>query len=329
MNSYRPEILLALFQELDSTYQRWSIAAGNATRECDYQLRLAVSRLREAEGIVCSAAFRAEQAKLHAQIALNDSEAAVGIAEAARSCANETSKIAQLSRYKADECLLKWRGKYSLAHSKENQCRAALKSAEDHLHHCHNKLNQAIKDLSRAESALDNCESYRDKEGNRKDCSRFYGQVMHLRDVVEAREMEVEQAHLQVQRAMELLSLASEDVLSCQLAVQTASTAVAESQAALARAKDGSSAAQESAALANQSLDQAKQSLACAIKLIDFAEIMKKLMLTSDEYLLKGRGYLTNAFGTSEGGANTVARMRLDLANATQALIDFNAANQL
>lgn len=329
MNSYRPEILLALFQELDSTYQRWSTAAGNATRECDYQLRLAVSRLREAEGIMCSAAFRAEQAKLHAQIALNDSEAAVGIAETACSCAKETSKIAQHSRYLADECLLKWRGKHSLAHSKENQCRAALQSAEEHLHHCHNKLNQAITDLSRAESALDNCESYRDKEGNRKDCSRFYNQVMHLRDVVEAREMEVEQAHLQVQRAMELLSLASEDVLSCQLAVQTASTAVAESQAALARAKDGFSAAQESVALANQSLDKAKQSLACAKQLVDFAEIMKKLMVGSAEHLLKGSGQIIHAFSTSEGGANTVSRMRLDLANATQALIDFNAANQL
>ena len=100
-------------------------------------------------------------------------------------------------------------------------------------------------------------------------------------------------------------------------------------KAALARAKDGVSAAQESVALANQSLDQAKQSLACAKQLIDFAKIMKKLMDGSEKELLKGKGYLTNAFGTSEGGANTVARMRLDLANATQALIDFNAANQL
>jgi hypothetical protein len=40
-----PRTLLALFQEIDSTYQRWAAASSESTQECDHRLRLAGPRI--------------------------------------------------------------------------------------------------------------------------------------------------------------------------------------------------------------------------------------------------------------------------------------------
>jgi len=56
---------------------------------------------------------------------------------------------------------------------------------------------------------------------------------------------------------------------------------------------------------------------------------MESLARQSGEFLLSGASQASHARSTSESGANTVARMRQDLADAAQALRDFNTASGL
>jgi chromosome segregation ATPase len=324
-----PQILLALFQEIDTTYQRWSSASLESTRESAYQQRLGRERNREMEGLANSCLAKAEEAEQKSYHALNEAENAVSTAQATREISLQTLSKAREALQSSQSCLGNWQARLGLSEAFASECRNELNRAIDWLNSCIAELNQAQGALQAARSDLSYCLSYRDKDGRGRDCSSHQNRVDYLEGEVAHCQSRVGQAEADVSAAQERLNLAIQDVQACRNAVRMAEVALRESQNSIYEAQAALNSADESVALAQNSVEEARRALSYSKKLQELSQNMKVLVYKSNDHLSMSENHVTTAEFLSSEAAHTVSRLRHDLADATQSLIDFNSDSGL
>jgi chromosome segregation ATPase len=314
MGITNPRRLAIILEDLQREFMQWASVADGTVHAASYTLRHTEEQVNQMthrsqviKDNVEDDVIRVNDIRDYVQTLLDKCHDAVGDAR-------EIINRSQVYLNQTYQALELWQKELQYALLWLKRALERVRAAEIRLQVARTELAAAEMELQAAKWALSSCQSYRDDEGRRQDCSYERAQVRSAENKVEAAAMEVRFAELELMEARAEQARAEARVACCNTAVELTTEAVGVAERAAERATSSLTAAERSL----ESATSAQNLLRKAIEKLELEQEETDAMLLdvsmSSKLIDESRVHFGNAEKSEESAQNVwiIARQILN-----------------